>query len=592
MGIVLSAIDPALDRPVAVKLIRLDVDGTQAAELEQRFLREARVAARVTHSSIASVFDAGREGDSLFLVMELVQGESLAKRLAEGRFPTLPEALEIASQVADALAAAHAAGVVHRDIKPANILLTRTGQVKVSDFGVAKAVGESTELTRTGTVVGSPAYMAPEQIQGAPVDGRADLFSLGVVLYEMLLRRRPFPADTVTTLIYQVLHQDPFEDGQTLRVLGPDLAGVLRHALAKQPLSRVADAATFARSLRSLAPRPLQTPPPLVAPTVIMGGTPTPGSYAAALPSGTAPVGTAAMSGPITGPPPLGSQGVVTATPALSTGGVGRSGQWLPIAIGAALLVAAVVLVLWQRRPDPPPSLAGSVAVQVAPATTARPAQESLEPPPQREPMSAAGSESTPAAVPPSALPFDALARARELRDEGNTTLALFLLRGLPSEHPQYWQAQALIRDWQATAQPPPRPSASANEAAPRPAAERPAPRPVEPMPQPSLQPLPEPAPLPAAPRVTFVATFETQSAAEFNVSPEDATVEVNGRAIGIADDWDGSGGAEAFTFPGPGTYTVRLSHEGYQAVYVRVIVRADADEETADIDTELLEED
>src|SRR4029079_1963269 len=127
--------------------------------------------------------------------------------------------------------------------------------VKVSDFGVAKAVGDATELTRSGTVLGSPAYMAPEQIQGQAVDARADLFSLGVVLYELLLHRKPFPADTVTTLIYQILHHDPFADADAMQSLGTDISAFLRFCLAKLPADRVQDAVTFAARARELAVR-------------------------------------------------------------------------------------------------------------------------------------------------------------------------------------------------------------------------------------------------------------------------------------------------------------------------------------------------
>ncbi len=255
MGVVYRAVDPQLDRQVAVKRISLDSGEPSAGELENRFLREARLAARLHHTAVATVFDAGRDGDALYLVMELVEGESLQRRLARGNFPSAGQSLELAAQVADALAAAHQKGIIHRDVKPANILLTAEGAVKVSDFGVAKAVGDATDLTRSGTVLGSPAYMAPEQIQGQGIDTRADIFSLGVVLYEMLLHRRPFPADTVTTLIYQILHQDPLDDPLAMRALGAELGIFLRQALAKNPADRVPDATTFARRARELAAR-------------------------------------------------------------------------------------------------------------------------------------------------------------------------------------------------------------------------------------------------------------------------------------------------------------------------------------------------
>ncbi len=257
MGVVYRAMDPALERPVAIKVIaaRTSVVPLSGEELEARFLREARVAARINHPGVVTVHDAGREGNSLYLVMELVEGESLSDRLARRRFPSAPEALEMVAQVADALGAAHALGVVHRDVKPGNIMLTRGGQIKVADFGVAKAIGEQTDLTRTGTVIGSPAYMAPEQVRGEALDGRADLFSLGVVLYELLLRRKPFPADTVTTLIYQILHDDPLADPQISRALGEEAAAFLRRCLSKSLDGRVRDAARFAADARALAAR-------------------------------------------------------------------------------------------------------------------------------------------------------------------------------------------------------------------------------------------------------------------------------------------------------------------------------------------------
>ena len=171
--------------------------------------------------------DAGRESAEFYLVMELVE-ESRSRTGSRAALPTPDEALEIVAHAAEALAVAHAAGVIHRDIKPGNLLLTPEGRVKVSDFGIAKAMGESTELTRTGMLVGSPAYMAPEQIKGAGLDGRADLFSLGVVLYELLLRRRPFPADTVTTLVYQILHEDPLSDPAIVASLPPAQARLLQ----------------------------------------------------------------------------------------------------------------------------------------------------------------------------------------------------------------------------------------------------------------------------------------------------------------------------------------------------------------------------
>jgi serine/threonine-protein kinase len=289
MGVVYRATDPVLDRQVAVKVIaaRTAAVPLSGEELEARFVREARMASRISHPGVVTIHDAGREGDLLFLVMELVEGESLAARLARGDRPAPDEALEIGASVADALAAAHALGIVHRDVKPGNIVLGRDGRLKVADFGVAKAIGEDTNLTRTGTVVGSPAYMSPEQVRGDELDARSDLFSLGVVLYELLLRRRPFPADTVTSLIYQILHEDPLADPKIARALGPETAGFLGRCLAKERERRIPDAATLAAGARALAAALRATAAETTAPTARLavrsgGPSPSPGAPAVA----------------------------------------------------------------------------------------------------------------------------------------------------------------------------------------------------------------------------------------------------------------------------------------------------------------------
>ena len=162
MGAVYKAVDPKLDRTVAVKtIISAASDSEDREEMLARFEREARVSAKLQHPNVVAVYDVGVEGDELYLVMEMVDGETLGQRLARGEFPPTKESLELIAQAADALAAAHEAGIIHRDIKPGNMMLTKRGRLKVADFGVAKAAGEKMELTRTGMMVGSPAYMSP-----------------------------------------------------------------------------------------------------------------------------------------------------------------------------------------------------------------------------------------------------------------------------------------------------------------------------------------------------------------------------------------------------------------------------------------------
>ncbi len=364
MGAVYRAHDPQLQRDVAIKLISLAfaAGNGDPKEAAARFAREARVAARLQHPHVVAVYDAGEEGDQLYLVMELVAGETLAQRLVRGDFPGTGAALEIVAQTADALAAAHLAGIIHRDIKPGNILLTPSGFVKVADFGVAKAVGESTELTRTGMMVGSPAYMAPEQVQGLELDGRSDLFSLGVVLYEMLLHRKPFPADTLTTLVYQILHQDPFDSETVASRLHPDLAELLRWCLAKEREVRIPEAQTFAARARALAmqfARPAAASP--TGPTVALATPRKRADEVASLP-----------------PPSYATSAATAILPRRR--GVGAEGwkRWAAWA-GLALLLVAVGVGLVLRQPAPPPDLAqppgggntGSSAVTAEPPSSA-----------------------------------------------------------------------------------------------------------------------------------------------------------------------------------------------------------------------------
>lgn len=210
MGDVYVAEDPQIDRRVALKTVRLAGAGDEEIEeRKRRLVREAKAAGRLIHPHVVTLFDAGEEEGLCYLAFELVDGPDLAKRLRQEPPLTVGEALRIARETLEALDYAHQHGIIHRDIKPSNILLDRRAGVKVSDFGIAKLVGQTSELTMSGSVVGSPHYLSPEQIKGEELDGRSDLFSLGVVLYEMLARGRPFAGETITTLVYQILHTDP-----------------------------------------------------------------------------------------------------------------------------------------------------------------------------------------------------------------------------------------------------------------------------------------------------------------------------------------------------------------------------------------------
>ncbi len=250
MGIVYLARDTRLDRRVALKTYALPsgLTAEQEREFQERFEREARAAAALSHPGIVTVYDVDRDDDggTPFITMEYVEGESLDDVLSRRKSLDLDEACDIASQVADALHAAHAAGIVHRDVKPGNILIrSRDGRVKLADFGVARL--RESELTRSGAAVGSPGYMSPEQIRGGPVDGRADLFSLGVILYRMLSGRAPFEGDDLPALIYSIAHRSPLPINRA--GLPSGFGRFIDRALAKPPEERFMDGETFRDAL-------------------------------------------------------------------------------------------------------------------------------------------------------------------------------------------------------------------------------------------------------------------------------------------------------------------------------------------------------
>ncbi|WP_433082425.1 protein kinase domain-containing protein [Dactylosporangium sp. CA-052675] len=251
MADVWLAVDGRLDRPVAVKI--LHGDGGADPSLPERFEREAHTAARLSHPSIVAVYDFGVDDGTPYLVMELVQGHSLADELAAG--PLDPRrAAHIAERVCDALEAAHNAGVVHRDVKPANILISQEDEVKVCDFGIASITDRAqTALTAPATVIGTSSYMAPEQVLGEPVDARTDLYALGCVLYTMLTGRPPFIADSPVQTAWQQVHEAPVPVAVLRPGLPPCLADLVGALLAKRPTDRPGSAAQVGAVLAGAA---------------------------------------------------------------------------------------------------------------------------------------------------------------------------------------------------------------------------------------------------------------------------------------------------------------------------------------------------
>jgi eukaryotic-like serine/threonine-protein kinase len=238
MGVVFRGFDPMIGRDVAVKTLRLSEAGTGLSreELIGRFQTEARAAGLLTHPNIVVVFDAGEEDGLFYITMEFVQGRSLQTLIDAHQPFALPRVMKLMEQVCSALDFAHRHNVVHRDIKPANLMLTSDDVVKITDFGTAKILQFGT--AQTAHVMGTPSYMSPEQVKGKPVDGRSDIFSLGVILYELLTGEKPFPGQNITTVIYKIINEEPIPPRSLDSSIHPGLSAVITRALAKDPAAR------------------------------------------------------------------------------------------------------------------------------------------------------------------------------------------------------------------------------------------------------------------------------------------------------------------------------------------------------------------
>ncbi|MGH9787163.1 MAG: serine/threonine-protein kinase, partial [Candidatus Acidiferrales bacterium] len=278
MGTVYRAYDPKIDRVVALKTISIaGINPADEEDFRKRFAREAQAAGKLSHGSIVTIYDVGEQETSRtpFIVMEFIEGVTL-EDFARGERLPLEKSMELVEQVAEALDYAHERGIVHRDIKPANIIITPDGRAKITDFGIAKLV--QTQFTQPGQVLGTPAYMSPEQLTGGSVDGRSDLFSLGVILYWLLTGDKPFPGDTTTAVSFKVVYKDPILPSELNPTLGPHYDYLVLRALAKDPSKRyqrgheVADDVEDLRNGRP--PRSRATAPAAASPerTVVTGG--------------------------------------------------------------------------------------------------------------------------------------------------------------------------------------------------------------------------------------------------------------------------------------------------------------------------------
>ncbi|MGH9782912.1 MAG: serine/threonine-protein kinase, partial [Terriglobia bacterium] len=271
MGTVYRARDPEIDRIVALKTVRVaGLTSEQEQEYRRRFFREAQSAGKLSHRGIVTIYDMGEDKatQTPYIVMEYIEGRTLESFLTDPALPPLSwtESLQLIQQVAEALDYAHTREIVHRDIKPANILVTPDGQPKITDFGIAKL--RKSDFTVPGQILGTLAYLAPEQLQGIPVDGRADLFSLGVILYWLLTGRRPFEGDT-NTVLYQVACLEPPPVTDVNPELPAEVNRVVSRSLAKDPDRRYQRGMEFAEDLDDLvagrAPRWATESPPTAA---------------------------------------------------------------------------------------------------------------------------------------------------------------------------------------------------------------------------------------------------------------------------------------------------------------------------------------
>lgn len=575
MGEVFLAEDPQIGRRVAIKTVKIEEGRpNEMEERKRRLERESRAAGKLLHPNVVALFDVGEDAGVLYLAFECVEGSDLAQRLEVEPPLSLREAITFVRQAAEGLDYAHRQGVVHRDIKPSNLLISAaTGTVKVSDFGIAKLKDQTSDLTMTGSVVGSPHYLSPEQIRGDELDGRSDIFSLGVLFYEVLSRRRPFQGETLTTLVYQILHRDPPSIVVDRPELGTRLEGVLQRMLQKDRDERYKTAGEVARDLaiceQEIPASILDSPAAkdAGAPTdstrrmstseraaeAVTGQSVPPPPRPAA--SGMPPSFTQAPTEMLAAHPPMPPRPLVGAAAGSAgvagTGGGSRTGLWVAGGAVALLILALVVGGLAARR-WVAAKQAGKAESKVA-ATT--------------EPAGTKTAE----AVPADARPVtDAAASNTGRTAEGGNAGAAGerFVQAPPPEVPK------------------PAPPVELPQTEPRVEPVKPKPAPPAPAP---VQETVEPEPEPAAPEVSEPVVdrpgvdpridrmMVTGMALSFVVEPPEAIVKIDGRVIGQAGTWNAKKrDGRAYDLPESGDHLVRILHEG-RTMTIRVSASPDA---------------
>jgi serine/threonine protein kinase len=498
-GIVYRALDPGIGRAVAIKTILADANSPAGMALRERFRREARSAGNLSHPNIVTIHEFNDSGEIMFIAMELIQGQTLADRMAENSALPLNLVLGVIGSAADALDYAHANGIVHRDVKPANFMLTANGQVKVTDFGIAKMLDDDIGLTNTGMVIGTVQYMSPEQIAAKPASARSDQFSLGVIAYEMLTGQKPFQGNSWASVMNQIMSVEPPPVRQHRQDLGDEVTTVLRKALAKDPEARYSSCREFADELtRAVTGVTMQRTAPMPIDQALTKPMPQPRT--GVLPE------TQAMAS-MTGVPakpgalPDTEQKMTPTSKAMAMSSIAgtkavtaeqsanRRSALFPALIGAA--VAVVLATVWWRFSSRPISTPPAPAAVVA--TTAAPAPQ----PPQPETSQPADRSVAPAPPSPKKEP------APQPPASKSTQVAASLpAPSLPAQ-PQPPPVAASPAPSAPPAAVPPAPVATPPVASPAQQVAGQAPVVATPVPPPSAPPAPKPAPVQSSPAPT-----------------------------------------------------------------------------------------
>ncbi|PWT71837.1 MAG: hypothetical protein C5B46_07685 [Proteobacteria bacterium] len=438
MGVVYKAVDPNIGRPIALKTMRVDLHGADMADMLRRFQNEARAAGALNHPNIVTIYDAGEDQGVFYIAMEYIPGQTLQQVLQQMHVLSAEQIVNIGSQICAGLDYAHIKSVVHRDIKPPNIMIAPDGTVKIMDFGIAKA---GASLTHSGEVLGTPNYMSPEQVKGKELDGRTDLFSLGVILYEMATGERPFSGQNVTTVIYKIIHETPPAPRELDVTVHPGLSAIIAKCLSKDPEERYQCGSDLATALRSYKIVSIPPPRPSVVPPADMTRFATrpistiPPTVRTPAPPSPAPPAATAAAAPKTAPANPPTQVInprkPTPAPPLAAPSAKQTSPILIGAIIAALVIIAAGIGLSKRKaaaPEPAPTQVESTS----PAPQDSPASQPVPTPPS--PSGGVPSSSTPRPKPEAEKPATA-AGVGELRVTSTPPGAQIEIDGLSQDY-------------------------------------------------------------------------------------------------------------------------------------------------------------